>query len=69
MEKFTNSETISAIEQFLEYGEQQFGKSQQGYFSGQGWAASCLRYHKDRLLEQHELDGSSRLSESELVGA
>jgi len=33
----------TAIEQFLKYGESEFGKSQQGYFSGGGWAATQLR--------------------------
>lgn len=51
MEKFTNNQIILAIEQFLEYGEQQLGVSQNGYFSGEGWAARCLRYHKNKLSE------------------
>jgi hypothetical protein len=50
-EGFTEIQTIRAIESFLEYGEQEFGKSQQGYFSGNGWAARCLRAHVRRLRE------------------
>jgi hypothetical protein len=55
-EVFTNDETIIAIEQFLEYGEQKFCidndkivKGHGGYFSGGGWAARCLKYHLEEL--------------------
>jgi hypothetical protein len=51
-EAFTDDQTIIAIEQFLEYGEQTFCLDNDkivtghgGYFSGGGWAASCLRSH------------------------
>lgn len=60
MEKFTEQQTIIAIEQFLEYGEQQFGKSQQGYFSGVGWAARCLNAHRERLLTLYAPDRFQR---------
>lgn len=48
-ETFSNNEVICALEQFLEYGESQYGKSQQGYFSGSGFAARCLRFHLEEL--------------------
>lgn len=50
-EKFTKDQTIAAVESFLEYGEKEYGKSQQGYFSGRGWAARCLRFHLKSLKE------------------
>ena len=59
MEKFTEEQTILAIGQFLEYGEQQFGKSQQGYFSGQGWAARCLNAHRENLLTKRAADAGT----------
>jgi len=49
IETFTTQEVQSAISYFLEYGEMQFGKSQCGYFSGDGWAARALRFHLGRL--------------------
>lgn len=48
-EKFSPEQVQTAIEQFLEYGEQQYGGSQHGYFSGSGWAARCLRFHLEKL--------------------
>ena len=60
MEKFTEQQTIIAIEQFLEYGEQQFCKSQHGYFSGAGWAARCLNAHRKRLLTLYAPDRFQR---------
>lgn len=44
-ETFTTDQVIHAIRKFLEFGQDQYGKSQQGYFSGGGWAARCLRAH------------------------
>lgn len=44
-ETFTPEQVQSAIRAFLEYGEQEHGKSQGGYFSGDGWAAVRLRWH------------------------
>ena len=49
IETFTTQEVQYAISYFLEYGEMQFGKSQCGYFSGDGWAARALRFHLGRL--------------------
>ncbi len=40
-EVFSTFEVEQAIRHFLEYGEQQLGKSQKGYYSGSGWAARC----------------------------
>lgn len=48
-ETFTNDHIISAIKSFLQYGENQFGKSQQGYFSGSGFGARALRFHLKKL--------------------
>ncbi len=48
-ETFDSWQVQCAIEQFLEYGEEQFLKSQHGYFSGSGWAARCLRFHLEQL--------------------
>jgi hypothetical protein len=49
-EHFSDTEYVHAIENWLEYGQQEYGKSQQGYFSGGGWAARVLRSLKERLL-------------------
>lgn len=48
-ETFTDSQVIAAIREFLKYGEQEFNKSHSGYFSGDGWAARCLRFHMGKL--------------------
>jgi hypothetical protein len=48
-ETFDSWQVQCAIEQFLQYGEEQFLKSQQGYYSGYGWAARCLRFHLEEL--------------------
>ena len=48
-ETFDPWQVQCAIEQFLQYGEEQFLKSQQGYYSGSGWAARCLRFHLEEL--------------------
>jgi hypothetical protein len=53
VETFTPEEVQQAIRSFLEYGKQQYGKSQQGYFSGDGFAARALRFHLDRLLSDN----------------
>ena len=41
--------TAAAIRAFLDWGEQSFGTAQQGYFSGHGFAARCLRAHLEWL--------------------
>jgi hypothetical protein len=48
-ETFSSVQVKLSIEQFLQYGEEQFLKSQRGYFSGNGWAARCLRFHLQEL--------------------
>ena len=53
-ETFTKNKIEAAIRSFLEYGEQEYLKSQQGYFSGPGWAARCLRYHHEQLKVQKD---------------
>lgn len=50
-ETFTTSQIRHAIRAFLAWGEGEEGKSQQGYFSGGGFAARCLRYHLRQLDE------------------
>lgn len=55
METFKENEVQAAINAFLAYGEESFdpdkqpgvGFGQGGYFSGDGWAARCLRWHRD----------------------
>jgi hypothetical protein len=47
METFTE-------EAFLQYGEDEFCKSHQGYFSCGGFAARALRFHLGRLLSVNE---------------
>ena len=53
VETFTLEEVQLAIWSFLEYGEQQYGKSQQGHFSGSGFAARAMRFHLDRLMSDN----------------
>ena len=48
-ETFTQLEVLCAIEQFLEYGEKTYHTAHKGYFSKSGWAARCLRFHRDEL--------------------
>ena len=49
METFTDEQIIDSIRKFLEFGEQTKGTAHQGYFSGDGFAARCLRYHYDNF--------------------
>lgn len=53
VETFTPEEVQQAIRSFIAYGEDQYGKSQQGYFSGNGFAARALRFHLDRLTSDN----------------
>jgi hypothetical protein len=48
-EQFTEDQIHSVIRAWLEYGENSFGRCQQGYFSGDGFGARCLRYHLKQL--------------------
>lgn len=50
-EQFTDEHIETAIQDFLAYGEAENGKSHQGYFAGDGFAARCLRKHL-HILEQ-----------------
>jgi len=53
VETFSGSEINKAIEPFLEYGQRsrvqrrprESSPGHQGYFSDNGWAARCLRFH------------------------
>lgn len=56
LETFNAHQILLAIDQFLEYGERSYVEQkgpgepgQCGYFSGQGWAARCLRYHREQV--------------------
>jgi ABC-type sugar transport system ATPase subunit len=51
VETFINSEVMNAIKAFLDYGEQEYLKSQQGYFSRPGFAARALRWHLEQLKQ------------------
>lgn len=45
-ETFTDADVRHVIEQFVEWGERAFTRGEQkGYFSGDGYAARCLRFH------------------------
>lgn len=59
-EPFSGSDFEKAIKDFLDFGEQQFGKSQQGCFSGNGWAARCLRYHLQQLTIDNKAAKNAR---------
>ena len=56
-EYFTPTQICNAIKAFLDYGEESFNPDKQigdgvghgGYFSGNGWAARCLRLHLEQL--------------------
>ena len=56
-ETFDAAEVEKAIEQFIEWGEREYQKSQLGYFSGGGWAARCLRYHLEEIKSRRHNDG------------
>lgn len=62
-ETFTIDQTIMALESFLAYAASEEGKSQQGYFSGRGWAARCVRAHIKALIPSS--DFYKRLGERE----
>lgn len=56
IENFNTKDVVVAICAFLKYGEDTFNPNKKrkepghkGYFSGDGWAARCLRYHKEQL--------------------
>jgi hypothetical protein len=53
VETFTAEEVQQSIRAFLIYGEEQYGKSHQGYFSDSGFAARALRFHLDRLTSDN----------------
>jgi hypothetical protein len=48
---YSHRDVVHAIEQFLRYGENTVHKpgGHAGYFSGDGWAARCLRSHLEEL--------------------
>lgn len=55
-EHFTDDQIKATIKSFLEFGEETFnpdsaGKNgyHGGYYSGNGWAARCLRYHLSKF--------------------
>lgn len=73
-ETFDTNQVICAIQQFLEFGEQEYVEHKNegelghmGYFSRNGWAARCLRFHLEQITQSHktpkpELSGSTSLS-------
>lgn len=50
--EFSNADVIEAIKDFLEFGEDSYDCCQRGYFSGDGYAARCLRYHLEQLQRE-----------------
>ena len=57
-EAFSDSEVAKAIKQFIDYAEETFNQHKTtspsspghgGYFSGNGWAARCLKWHLKQL--------------------
>ncbi len=52
-ETFTPPQVALALRDFLSYGEESFERSggHKGYFSGDGYAARCLRWHLRTLTE------------------
>lgn len=53
-ETFSKEQVQIAIKQFLEWGEKEYKHSQEGYFSGDGWAARCLRWHLEQLKNEKD---------------
>ena len=52
-ETFTNEQVKDAIRQWLRWGEDAYKAGhQQGYFSGDGWGARCLKFHLRRLSKR-----------------
>lgn len=58
-ETFDHNQVICAIEAFLEYGKDSYGKCHKGYFYGGGWAARVLRFHL-KCLQKIERDKNAR---------
>jgi len=55
-EIFRPDQTIDAVEQFLKTGESGFHEWHQGYFSGSGFAARCLRSHLEDLKNSQDAE-------------
>lgn len=51
-ETFDKDQILNAIESFLKYGEDSVMIAHKGYFCGNGWAATCLRFHLKQLNEK-----------------
>lgn len=66
-ETFTIGEIQCAIAQFLKYGEDEFEKSQQGYFSGNGFAARALRFHLNQISTPDTPFGQVRIHQEQAV--
>lgn len=68
-ESFSEEQVITAIKQFLQYGEDGYrssmivsppgGNCHLGYYSGNGFAARALRYHLQQLEPQLPDEGSA----------
>ena len=58
-ETFNHDQVVAAIEAFLKYGKDSYGKCHEGYFSGGGWAARALRFHFKSLQKTGKDDNAN----------
>jgi hypothetical protein len=70
-EAFTQDQVEASLRAYLDYGEQQYLKSQQGYFSGEGFAARCIRWHLNTIAAatketKHKFNTDERTGRSPL---
>lgn len=63
-DEFTDEQVLCAINAFLARG----ASDEHSYFSGDGWAARCLRFHRDRMERQRLEDVEEQLT-SAIIGA
>lgn len=72
-ETFTTYDVVSAIEEFLAYGEKTCDPNKpdgtpghRGYYSGSGWPARVLRYHAEQLnaaeVERRKVEQEKKFS-------
>jgi hypothetical protein len=75
---FTQEHVVRAIDAFLEYGEQLWkenrlldGDRVKGSFFAEsmgGWAARCLRFHREQLVNPPPSLSAAALRRAEMVG-
>ena len=54
-ENFSIQQIEQAAQQFLKFGEQTYkDENHGGYFSGNGWAARCLRHFKNEKIKEYK---------------